>query len=62
MISRHPHVFGDARPPEDIIGAWEEIKKAEKKDENKEEERRYLAEAFTESEGLIGKARERKEL
>ncbi len=62
MISRHPHVFGDARPPEDIIGAWEEIKKAEKKDENKEEELRYLAEAFTESEGLIGKARERKKL
>ncbi len=60
MVARHPHVFGDAEVPEDIISTWEEIKKAEKKNENKAEELHYLAEAFEESRGLIEKAKERK--
>ncbi len=62
MVNRHPHVFGDAAVPEDIIMTWEEIKKAEKKDGNKAEELKYLAEAFEESKGLIEKAKERKGL
>ena len=62
MVNRHPYVFGDAAVPEDIIRTWEEIKKAEKKDRNKAEELKYLAEAFEESKDLIEMAKERKGL
>ena len=60
MVYRHPHVFGDAGVPGDIYAAWDELKKAENKDENKAEADRFLAEAFDEGTELIGKARERK--
>ena len=62
MIYRHPHVFGDAERPDDIMGTWEELKNAEKKGDDRDEGMRYLKEAFNESEDLIEKARERKKL
>ncbi|MCR5684188.1 MAG: hypothetical protein K6G81_02040 [Lachnospiraceae bacterium] len=60
MVYRHPHVFGDAAAPDDIIAAWDELKKSEKKKEDEVRDREYLAQAFDEAEELIGKARERK--
>ena len=62
MVNRHPHVFGNAKAPEDIVTSWEEVKKAEKKGKNETEELKYLSEAFEESKGLIEKAKERKGL
>ena len=62
MIFRHPHVFGDAEVPKDIYASWDELKKQEKKDEDKASDLKYLAEAFEEGMELIGKAKERKGL
>lgn len=61
MIRRHPHVFGDTTvsDSEEVLKNWEEIKKLEKA--GKEDDYEYLKEAFSESEELIAKARERKE-
>ena len=62
MVYRHPHVFGDSSVPKDIYAAWDELKKAEKKDENKADALKYLGEAFSEGIDLINTARERKGL
>lgn len=61
MIRRHPHVFGDTvvSDSEEVLKNWEEIKKQEKA--GKEEDPRYLFEAFEESIKLVEVARERKE-
>jgi len=60
MIRRHPHVFGDTvvSDSEEVLKNWEEIKKQEKA--GKEEDLRYLFEAFEESVRLVEHARERK--
>ena len=62
MIRRHPHVFGNAnvRDAEEVLVNWEEIKKKEKA--GKEEDTRFLADAFDEAQDLIGRARRRKGL
>ncbi len=60
MERRHPHVFAGVKfsSDEERHAAWEKIKKEEKA--GKEWQEAYLKEAFTESEGLITQARERK--
>lgn len=62
MIRRHPHVFGNAnvKDAEEVLVNWEEIKKKEKA--GKEEDTRFLADAFDEAQDLIGRARRRKGL
>ncbi len=61
MIRRHPHVFGNeaVSGSEEVLKNWEEIKKKEKL--GKEDDIRYIWEAFDESQKLIETARERKE-
>ena len=64
MIRRHPHVFGNANvkdAEEDLVN-WEEIKKEEKEKAGKEEDTRFLADAFDEAQDLIERARRRKGL
>ncbi len=60
MIRRHPHVFSGVNysSREEQHASWEAIKKAEK--EGREWHEDYLREAFSESNELIEKARERK--
>ena len=64
MIRRHPHVFGNAnvKDAEEVLVNWEEIKKKEKEKAGKEEDTRFLADAFDEAQDLIGRARRRKGL
>ena len=64
MIRRHPHVFGNAnvKDAEEVLVNWEEIKKKEKEKAGKEEDTRFLADAFDEAQDLIGRARHRKGL
>ena len=64
MIRRHPHVFGNAnvKDAEEVLVNWEEIKKKEKEKAGKEEDTRFLADAFDEAQDLIERARRRKGL
>lgn len=62
MIRRHPHVFGDVTVADsgEVLANWEQIKKTEK-EKVPVDETKYLFEAFDEAEGLIDRARKRKE-
>ena len=60
MVRRHPHVFAgvEYQSDEERHADWEEIKKAEKKGKEWQEE--YLKEAFEEAASLIERAKQRK--